>query len=406
MRRTALQAARVGFVCRRNIVAAASVLGATAAPAFAASPEPLTLPLIYLERPADHPPTLSNFEGIPEDQGLQGARLAVKDNNSTGKFLKQTYTLTEIAAASHDDVVAQAKSTLDGGAKIAILKVPADDLLAIADLPEAADDLLFNAGAADVELRGESCRKNVLHTLPSRDMLSDALMQFLVKRQWTDVLLVTGHYPTDKAFGTALTNSAKKFGVGIVEEKPWLADADIRRNAMAEVPVFTQSDDYDVVVVADEEDQFGAFFQYNTWQPRPVMGSAGLMVTAWSPVMEQWAAIQLQDRFQQFSGRKMNSIDYAAWLAARTIGEAATRTKSGDVSTLRGYILSDQFALDGFKGSRLSYRTWNGQLRQPIPLASEKALVTLAPLEGFLHQRTELDTLGLDEPEAKCTAME
>lgn len=406
MKRSAAQAARLNFICRRNVMAVASVLCAAVAPAFAANPEPLTISLVYIERPAEHPPTLSNFDGIPDDQGLQGARLAVKDNNSTGKFLKQSYELSEMASATHDDAVAQAKSALDGGAKIAILNVPADDLLAIADLPEAADDVLFNAGAADVELRGEACRKNVLHTLPSRDMLSDALMQFLVKRQWTDVLQVTGHYPTDQAFGTALANSAKKFGVSIVEEKPWLADADIRRNAMAEVPVFTQSDDYDVVVVADEEDQFGAFFQYNTWLPRPVMGSAGLMVSAWSPVMEQWAAIQLQDRFQQFAGRKMNSIDYAAWLAARTIGEAATRTKSGDIATLRNYILSDQFALDGFKGSRLSYRAWNGQLRQPIPLASEKALVTLAPLEGFLHQRTELDTLGLDEPEAKCTAME
>lgn len=408
MRTSARKAAHAAFMCRRPaLVAAMATAAATfAAPSLAAGPEPLAIQLVYIERKAEHPPTLSNFDGIPEDQGLQGARLAVKDNNSTGKFLKQEYKLEELVATTPEEAVDHARKVLAGGPKIVILNTPAEDLAAIADLPDAADDLIFNAGASDVSLRSDACRKNVLHTLPSRDMLSDALMQFLIKRQWTDVLLVVGHYPTDQAFGEALRNSAKKFGVGIAEEKKWLADADIRRNAMQEVPVFTQSSDYDVVVVADEEDQFGAFFQYNTWQPRPVMGSAGLMVTAWSPVMEQWAAIQLQDRFREFAERRMNSIDYAAWLAARTIGEAVTRAKTADVAALREYILSDKFALDGFKGSRLSYRTWNGQLRQPIPLASEKALVTLAPLEGFLHQRTELDTLGLDQPESGCKAME
>lgn len=366
----------------------------------------LDIEIVYLERKAEHPPTLSNFDRVPEDEGLQGARLGIEDSSATGKFLKHNYILEEHVAKTSQDLLAIARTALGGGPKIAILNVPAADLLAIADLPGVADGLIFNVGDADVELRSDACRKNVLHTLPSRDMLSDALMQFLVKRQWTDILLVTGRYPTDRAFGAALKISAKKFGVTIAAEKPWLEDADIRRNAMQEVPVFTQDSDYDVVVVADEEDQFGAFLQYNTWQPRPVMGSAGLTAAGWSPAMEQWAAIQLQERFRALAKRPMNSIDYAAWLAARTVAEAVTRTKSADMATIRSYIFSDRFALDGFKGSRLSYRTWNGQLRQPIPLAGERALVTLAPIEGFLHQKTELDTLGLDEPESKCRAME
>lgn len=387
-------------------LASALALTAAAAPAVAQGAQPIDIPIIYIEKPIEHPPTLSNFDSIPEDQGLQGARLALKDNATTGKFLKHNYSLSEVVKGMSDDVLADAKAALDGGAKIAVLNVPRADLLAIADLPEAADDLLFNAGAWDVDLRSDQCRKNVLHTLPSRDMLSDALMQFLVKRQWGNILLVVGNYPTDKALGEAFRNSAKKFGVAIAAEKQWLEDADIRRNAMQEVPVFTQDVDYDAVVVADEEEQFGTFFQYNTWHPRPVMGSAGLETAAWSPVMEQWAAIQLQERFQEFAERKMNSIDYAAWLAVRTVGEAVTRTKSGEVKALRDFILSDKFVQDGFKGSGLSFRSWNGQMRQPIPLANDDALVTLAPLEGFLHQTTELDTLGLDKPESKCAGMQ
>ncbi len=366
---------------------------------------PIGIPVVYLEKKIEHPPVLSNFEKIPDDQGLAGARLAIKDNQTTGKFLKHDYSLTEAVKGPGEDILADAKAALNGVPKIAVLNMPRADLLAVADLPEAQDDLLFNAGAPDIDLRSDQCRKNVLHTLPSRDMLGDALMQFLVKRQWTNIMLITGNYETDKALGEAFRNSAKKFGVTITADKAWLADADIRRNAMQEVPVFTQDAEYDVVVVADEEDQFATFFQYNTWQPRPVMGSAGLRVSGWSPVMEQWAAIQLQDRFRQFAGRPMNAIDYASWLAVRTIGEAVTRTKSGDVKTIRDYIFSDKFVQDGFKGAGLSYRTWNGQMRQPIPLASEDALVTQAPIEGFLHQNTELDTLGLDQPETKWAGM-
>jgi len=32
------------------------------------------------------------------------------------------------------------------------------------------------------------------------------------------------------------------------------------------------------------------------------------------------------------------------------------------------------------------------------------AVVASAPLEGFLHRVSELDTLGLDEPESDCQA--
>ncbi len=102
----------------------------------------------------------------------------------------------------------------------------------------------------------------------------------------------------------------------------------------------------------------------------------------------------------------MNSIDYASWAAVRSIGEAVTRTKSSDATELRAYILSEQFSLAAFKGAKMSYRPWSGQLRQPIPLVHPKAVVALAPLEGYLHQYNELDTLGLDKVESLCNISE
>jgi ABC transporter substrate binding protein (PQQ-dependent alcohol dehydrogenase system) len=127
-----------------------------------------------------------------------------------------------------------------------------------------------------------------------------------------------------------------------------------------------------------------------------------LIPAGWSATVEANGAVQLQNRFRKLAGRNMTSRDYAAWAAVRSVGEAVTRVNKTDAGPVRDYILSDAFKLAGFKGAPLTYRTWNGQLRQPIPLTHSRAMAMLAPLDGFLHQHNPLDTLGMDEPESKC----
>ena len=58
--------------------------------------------------------------------------------------------------------------------------------------------------------------------------------------------------------------------------------------------------------------------------------------------------------------------------------------------------------MDGAKGVQLSFRTWDGQMRMPIVLATHNAVIAEAPLDGFLHETNTLDTLGTDEPEQQC----
>jgi ABC transporter substrate binding protein (PQQ-dependent alcohol dehydrogenase system) len=137
-----------------------------------------------------------------------------------------------------------------------------------------------------------------------------------------------------------------------------------------------------------------------------VAGSEGLRPVAWDRAVEQWGAAQLQIRFVEMTGRDMAPRDYAAWAAMRSLGEGVTRTNADDAATLRAFLLSDAFELAGFKGRPLSFRGWNGQMRQPIPLVTDRAVVAMAPLEGYLHQRSEMDTLGLDKPESRCEAFE
>jgi ABC transporter substrate binding protein (PQQ-dependent alcohol dehydrogenase system) len=98
----------------------------------------------------------------------------------------------------------------------------------------------------------------------------------------------------------------------------------------------------------------------------------------------------------------MSSRDYAGWMAARAIAEAATRARSVETEAVLRYMRSDQFDLAGFKGVKLNFRDWDGQLRQPILLADSDAVVSVSPQPGFLHQFSELDTLGIDRPETQC----
>lgn len=362
------------------------------------------LHVTYLRQIVPQPATLSNLDPLPEDLGPAGAALGREDNATTGAFLGHDYTLTVSDVALGGDLRAAAIEALQVSPYLIIEGLP-QDILTVADLPEAADAVLFNASSGQNDLREAECRANLLHTLPSDAMRADAVMQFFVMRRWDDLVMVSGTHPDDMAFATALQGAAEKFGLSIGATKDWVFDADMRRNAPQEVPLFTQDlGDYDALLVADELGDFGRYIAYNTWRPRPIAGSEGLVPTGWSDVVEQWGAAQLQNRFEDQAGRPMRSRDYAAWAAMRALGEAVTRTGSADATTLRDYLLSDAFELAGFKGRPLSFRAWNGQLRQPIPLVQPRALVAMAPLDGFLHQTTELDTLGRDEPESLCRA--
>ena len=366
----------------------------------------VTLNIGYLAVEQPRAAVLSNLDPIPDDNGLAGARTALQDNLVTGRFLGHGYEMTEAVVPDGDDPFATAKALL-AAPRFLVVDAPAEVLVQIADLPEAQGAMIFNTSSGDVALRDDACRANLFHTSPSDAMRTDALAQVLVQKRWTDLVMIAGTRPQDQAYASALRHSLTKFGLRLSAEKEWAFDADMRRSAAQEIPLFTQElGDYDALIVADELHDFGRYVLYNTWQARPVVGSEGLSAVGWSPVIEQWGAAQLQSRFEEMHGREMTSQDYAAWAALRTLGEAVTRTNASDPQTLRSYILSDEFELAGFKGRPLTFRDWNGQMRQPIAIAHPRALVAQAPLEGFLHQNNELDSLGLDRPESKCEAFE
>jgi ABC transporter substrate binding protein (PQQ-dependent alcohol dehydrogenase system) len=362
--------------------------------------------LLIQEREAHVP--LSSLEPAIEDEAAAGAEQGIRDNDTTGRFTGQDFELTSVKLKLGEAPVSAFQQLHAKGIRLFLLDLPSAALLAVADLPEAKDSLLFNVGAADDELRVKECRANLLHTIPSRAMMADALAQYLAWKRWTRWFLVVGPHREDKAYAAAVKRAAKRFGGRIGTEKPWTFQAGARRtdsghfNEQQEVNAFTQVDDYDILLVADEWDEFGEYLNYRTYRPRPVGGTQGLVATAWSGVHEQWGATQFQRRFHEKAGRWMTPRDYAAWLAVRSIGEGATRTETADALKLHDYLLSPDFKLGAFKGVPVTYREWNGQLRQPLLIVSPRVLVSVSPQQGFLHPFSNLDTLGYDRPEVSC----
>ncbi len=358
--------------------------------------------IAYLSQEQKTPPASSNLDVFIQNKGILGAELAISDNNTTGQFTNQKFALKKFIVPENGDAIAIFNKDIAGKYSLLVSLLPAEQAIKMADSAAANQTLFLDAATTDDVLRNEQCRQNILHLLPSRAMRADALAQYMMKKRWDKWFLVTGPTPEDRLFADALKRAGKRFGMKIVQEKTWEHSFDARRTAQSDVAVFTQVDDYDVLVVADEQGLFGEYLDYRTWNPRPVIGTQGLIATAWHPTHEQWGAIQIQNRFKELAGRIMTEQDYSAYLAVRAIGEAATRTKSADLKPIKDYMLSDQFALQGYKGTPLSFRAWDGQLRQPILLAAPRSLVAVAPIEGFLHPKTELDTLGYDQPESHC----
>ncbi len=362
----------------------------------------------YLRR-AEQPPAISLLDVPAPDAGLAGAELAIADNNTTGRFLNQKFSITDVKLGPDEDPASAVQKLAGEGISLVVTDLPADALLKAADAGRARGMLFFNSGALSDALREEDCRADVIHVAPTRSMLADGLAQYLVWKQWLKWVLVTGSHPDDKLWADALKRAALRFGAKIAAEKVFEDKGGARQtdSGIAEIqlqiPLFTQGlPDHDVLIAADESAVFAAYLPYRTKAARPVAGSAGLMPTSWDPSMEQWGATQLQNRFVKRFSRRMQALDMQAWTAMRMIGEAVTRTNSADARQVRDFILGPSFELAAFKGQALTVRPWNLQLRQPVLLSDGKNVVSVSPQQGFLHPVSELDTLGYDKPETKC----
>jgi ABC transporter substrate binding protein (PQQ-dependent alcohol dehydrogenase system) len=395
------RAERLGFG-RRTLI----LQGAMASLAPAARAEVAVIRVGYL-RSAVRRPTISMLDRQEPDNGLAGARLAMSDNNTTGRFTNQQFELIDVPVHAEDDPISALNTLVRQGVALMLTDLPAQQLLMLA--AGAQQVTLLNVGAPDDALRQEQCRENVIHVAPSRRKLTDALGQYLVWKKWTRWVLAYGSHPDDALLAEAYRQTAKRFGARIVKEIRY-QDTDGARQTdsgvvetQQQMPVFTQGlPEYDVLVTADENEVFAGYLPYRTWEARPVAGSAGLRPVTWDPSSDSWGGAQLQDRFVRMFHRQMTPLDMQSWTACRMVGEAASRSASVDIATIVAFMKKPDFAVAAYKGEALSIRDWDLQVRQPILLSDGRGIVSVSPQAGFLHQVTDLDTLGADRPETRC----
>lgn len=346
--------------------------------------------------------TYARYLGQAIGRPYTGAKVALKEVKFHGAEVDAEFKLTRKRRKSAVSIVKAIRGLAAEGTRFILVDAPEATLERVARETAGLEIVLFNVSARGDQLRANLCLPHVLHVVPSHAMRNDALVQHLVARKWREVLLLVGPEPEDEALAKSFERSARRMGIRIVERRNFILSNDPRKRALNNPLLLTGKADYDVVYIADAKGEFARLTSYKTQMPRPVVGSDGLTGAAWHRAWERHGAPQLEKRFEKEAERHMASVDWAAWIAVKAIATAVQRTKSVEFALLRDYLLSSELELDGFKGNRLNFRPWSQQLRQPMLIASHNWVVDRAPLDGFLHRKNNLDTLGLDEREVQC----
>ena len=333
---------------------------------------------------------------------LAGARLGLRDSRIIGRALGVRFGLREENLLKGSPALERIEALATEGVGVFLLDLPLAEVTELARALTNRDLLLFNIRHPDDTLRGADCSPVLFHSLPSQAMLMDGLSQFLLKKNWREVLILEGEDAADKTLSTAFQAAARKFGLTVTGIRPFVLSNDPRQRDQTNLPILTSGIGYDVVFLADSVGEAGRYLPYNTQKPRPIVGSEGLSPAAWHWTWERHGAPQLNQRFDKRAGRRMTSEDWAAWAAVKVVVEALSRTESRDIPVLRAFLRGDALTFDTYKGLAGSFRPWNNQLRQPVLLRTHNAVIARAPLEGFLHKTNTLDSLGADQPESSC----
>lgn len=333
----------------------------------------------------------------PPVRSIEGALLAIEDL----AFVSEAVGLAPRMEAREveTDALAAVEDLVGAGALFVLLDLPGDMVEAVAAAaPEAT---LINVSAPDNALR-QACHAGLLHAHPSHRQLMDAFAQYLRFRDWTDVLILEGESPGDAALADAFAESAERLRIRIRDRRAFTLAADPAQREGNNVSLLTGGVRYDVVFVADTRGEFARYVPYATQEPRPVIGSVGLTAEAWHWANERDGATQVSSRFDRSYGRRMSSVDWAAWIAVKSVLQAYARAPERTREAMTAYMASEDMALDGSKGVQLNYRPWSGQMRMPILLATSEAVIETAPVSGFVHATNVLDALGIDEAESAC----
>jgi ABC transporter substrate binding protein (PQQ-dependent alcohol dehydrogenase system) len=337
------------------------------------------------------------YLGHPGGSAADGISVAVDEAQFELDAAKARIVLKTEAVAAMAEARAAAQSAEKNGAAALLVNLPADWVAAVAGAVKLP---VLNVGTSDDRLRERDCATNLYHLLPSERMRADAVGQALLARKWTQVLLLTGASAEDAARSVVALAAVKRYGLKLVANKPYKLSTDPRERSLSNLTLLTANMAYDAVWVIDSDGEFARGLPYNTALARPVVGDAGLVALAWSAQFERFGAPQVSRRFAKATKRTMAGHDWASWMAGKALVALAVAQTKADPAAVGKALLAAN--LDGSKGVAMQFRPWDRQLRQPILLSDGQGVLATMPLEGVMHPRNTLDTLGADEPEKLC----
>ena len=334
---------------------------------------------------------------------LAGAKLGLKDIKPFQRMAKVKFKLMDMRIKNIDTAADEILNHIhENNIKIVLLDFPASELINIVSKISDLNIAVINISSKNNELRSFNCNKNLFHTIPSERMLTDSLAQYLSDKKWRKVLILTGPLEIDKAKSASFIESAKQFGLKIVDNRSFLLGNDPRARDQNDLDFLTGSAKYDAVYISDTHGEFSYKVPFATHIPSAVLGSSGLTPRAWHWSYLRHGAPQVHGRFERMNKRRMTEEDWAAWVGMRAIAEALVRFKNNENFSFQDAFVSEEFKLDGSKGPVLNFRKWNRQLRQPIMLSTDNWVTSIAPLESFVHRVNNLDTIGIDSKTSKC----
>ena len=334
---------------------------------------------------------------------LAGAKLGLKDIKPFQRMAKVKFKLMDMRIKNIDSAADEILNHINkNNIKIVLLDFPASELINIVSKISDLNIAVINISSKNNELRSFNCNKNLFHTIPSERMLTDSLAQYLSDKKWRKVLILTGPLEIDKSKSVSFIESAKQFGLKIVDNRSFLLGNDPRARDQNDLDFLTGSAKYDAVYISDTHGEFSYKVPFATHIPSTVLGSSGLTPRAWHWSYLRHGAPQVHGRFERMNKRRMTEEDWAAWVGMRAIAEALVRFKNNENFSFQDAFVSEEFKLDGSKGPVLNFRKWNRQLRQPIMLSTDNWVTSIAPLESFVHRVNNLDTIGIDSKTSKC----
>ncbi|MFM2058089.1 MAG: hypothetical protein RLY71_2474 [Pseudomonadota bacterium] len=338
------------------------------------------------------------YLGHASGPALDGVQVALKEARLELESAGAAVSVEAVPVGSVEDVRAAAQKAEKAGAVALLTDLAPALTLAAADAVRLP---VLNLGASADRLRQQDCRPRLLHLIPSERMRADALAQTLVSRKWSSVLLLTGPSAADAERGAAAQAAIRRYGLKLAGSKPFKLSGDPRERDLANPLLLTQGS-HDAVWVVDSDGEFARSLPYRTATPRPVLGDAGLVALAWHAQYERYGAPQVSRRFAKSAGRLMSAHDWAAWMGGKALAAAAVVAPKGPAAAFQAALT--EVDLDGSKGVPMSFRPWDGQLRQPLLLTDGQGVVATAPVEGVQHPKNNLDSLGADAPEKLCKA--